>query len=487
MKVSSIAPVLLLLLSLGGCGSGDAPTAEPVRLGVVVDQTGSVARPQWTTAARLAVENANAGLRQAGRSELQFELLFSDSNNSSSVALERAQKLRDQGVKGLVTDTTEDAVAMLETPFDSNGENDIAMPIVCMACTAPTLFDPNAVSPAPKTRMALRNAEGWGFRTVMDLEPETRRLIQYFLDDLPNGGDTNGDGQQKIAVEIINDLEGTDFLQGLKDARDELFPGIIIEEVRHQPNIGVDGHDWNGDLIQLTNDRNEARLGQLDGQPDAIFEATFPLFAAALSRSYQEAGQDVGRIPFVHHHHWRNDQILQKLGAFDLENKGGPTRGTPQQGISHIIVDNCDSAGRIFTQEMRARTGRDPGYLDSNTYDAVMTLLLGALVAVETNDLAEPAALTPAQLREGMGRLSGGDREILPGPDGFAEAVEAVRAGESLDYVGASGPVDFDENGNVVGNFVKYEVRDGRFVDLATYDCRADPTTCPEREFQCDL
>jgi hypothetical protein len=43
-------------------------------------------------------------------------------------------------------------------------------------------------------------------------------------------------------------------------------------------------------------------------------------------------------------------------------------------------------------------------------------------------------------------------------PSQVADALQAVRRGEDLDYKGASGAVDFDPSGNVIAGFIVWRV-----------------------------
>ena len=54
---------------------------------------------------------------------------------------------------------------------------------------------------------------------------------------------------------------------------------------------------------------------------------------------------------------------------------------------------------------------------------------------------------------------------ILPGE--WARAKELIAAGEAIDYVGASGPHDFDENGDVAGVIGHVVVEDGGYKEIA--------------------
>jgi hypothetical protein len=64
------------------------------------------------------------------------------------------------------------------------------------------------------------------------------------------------------------------------------------------------------------------------------------------------------------------------------------------------------------------------------------------------------------------------------GPGEFARAYQRFTAGGAINYEGASGPVDFDANGNVWVKLALYAGVDGAFVDVQKFDCVRDPT-CP--------
>lgn len=456
-----------------GCGDDDAAGGKIVAIGAVIDQSGSIARPEWRDAAFLAVSDANAGLARAGGfHDLQFRLEFSDSTNVTMVAVQRALELyRTRNIKGLVSDTSGDSLALFRTNYDDDPSNDLPIPMICMACTSPNINDPNAMNMDPVSQNALRNGMKWNFRVSTNSDPEAVALLQA-VHALAANGDRNADGVFKISIEVIDDQYGNGFFLGFERARDRLFPGLILEKVLHPREVDVNAHDWAGDLGRLTDDRNE-QTGMMDGQPDAIIEVTFPLYAAALTKAYVEAGATVTTIPFIHHHNWRHNQTLTQLAATNIEG---------QIGVSHAIVDNCATSGTTFWNEMVAQTSKAPGFWDAQTYDAVFVQLLATLVAIQNNGITDPTQMTPAQLRDALFLVndkSAGAVQVHVGPDGFAAAVAAVQAGQPIDYVGASGPLDFDEWGNLTGNFVKFQVMGGRFVDLETYDCVTNNESCP--------
>ena len=99
----------------------------------------------------------------------------------------------------------------------------------------------------------------------------------------------------------------------------------------------------------------------------------------------------------------------------------------------------------------------------NEVYDAVYLISLAA----EHADSVDATAIRDA-LRE---VASAPGTAVGPGTEGWQAAVAALDAGEDINYEGAAGPVDFDENGDVSkGTHPDLAGRGGR-------DCRREPTT----------
>ncbi len=49
-------------------------------------------------------------------------------------------------------------------------------------------------------------------------------------------------------------------------------------------------------------------------------------------------------------------------------------------------------------------------------------------------------------------------------PGQWRGAVAALAAGQRITYVGASGPIEFDANGDVPGNVAQFTIQGGTFV-----------------------
>ena len=495
--------VVVLGLAAFGCVDEPATSGRLVPLGAVIDQTGALARPSWRASAFLAIDHANAGLKAAGGFEdLALRLAFSDSVGNDKVALKRAVRLvAEEGVRGIVTDTTSNALALMATQYDVDPANDLAVPLICMACTSPDFGNRRAFDGDPVLQASLRDTEHWSYRTTADSDPEALALLNAAR-ALGNGGDLNGDGTWKLAIYLNRAESG--FLDSIRRARDTHFPlidgsgrllreGLRLEVVGHDSEVDANTHDWSREVRRLVDGINEEpelnpglqRPGEpipdevYDGRPDVVIEVTFPLFAASLTRAYVQAGEEVSDISFIHHHSWRHDTTVVKLRAVNIQG---------HEGVSHAVLDNCDSSGGIFRQALLERTGRLPGIWDAHTYDATMVLALATLVAAARDDGDDPSALTGTQIRDALRTLvmpPAGAVLVTAGAQGFADAVAAVRNGQPIDYLGASGPVDFDPDGNVRNNFVRFRYEGYDFNDQATFDCVGDPAKCPLVERTC--
>lgn len=88
-----------------------------------------------------------------------------------------------------------------------------------------------------------------------------------------------------------------------------------------------------------------------------------------------------------------------------------------------------------FAAAYEKEHGEPPGAFSSNTYDATWL----AVLAAEAGDG------TGRSISEELPKVSGGPGEKCSA----AECLRLVRDGKEIDYVGASGEIDFDESGNL--------------------------------------
>ena len=94
-------------------------------------------------------------------------------------------------------------------------------------------------------------------------------------------------------------------------------------------------------------------------------------------------------------------------------------------------------------------------------FDAVTVVLL----AMEGADEIDGTAV-----RDNVRKVTAPDGEpVHPGPEGIRKAKELLGAGKSIRYVGATGPLQFDENGDVQAPKLTWRFEGDRNVEMDYY------------------
>lgn len=144
--------------------------------------------------------------------------------------------------------------------------------------------------------------------------------------------------------------------------------------------------------------------------------------------------------------------------------------------VSQALADNVPAAtGKIImTRQANPATaasqafsvgatsaGVDPnGTYVGNSYDAAFILALAAEKAGSTDRAAIAKAVREVSTQPG--------ETILPGE--WKKARELIAAGKDIDYYGAAGSQDFDENGDVPGVFETLAIEDGKITSTGSAD-----------------
>jgi branched-chain amino acid transport system substrate-binding protein len=96
-------------------------------------------------------------------------------------------------------------------------------------------------------------------------------------------------------------------------------------------------------------------------------------------------------------------------------------------------------------------------------YDAAAVAMLATQAAGEYDG---------TKIRDKVREVTGpGGEVVYPGPEGFARAREVLAAGGRITYVGATGPITFDQNGDVTGPYLIWGVAaDGALTEVEVWD-----------------
>ncbi len=160
------------------------------------------------------------------------------------------------------------------------------------------------------------------------------------------------------------------------------------------------------------------------------------------------------------------DPSLITDGLEDPSNPSGPSFVQGMYGTVALTNDHTRSEYNELANLYVAEVGLGPGKSDldpytSNQYDAVVLELLAMQAAGTTTD---GPAIQQAMFDVSRGKVCGATPY---GPANLGDALSALRAGGDINYQGASGDVDFDDYGDVIANFLVWQVKGSGFVSHA--------------------
>ena len=149
----------------------------------------------------------------------------------------------------------------------------------------------------------------------------------------------------------------------------------------------------------------------------------------------------------------KSDAMLEDLGwdAFD---------GMPGTSPSSLPTEGVEP----FNERYEAAYGELPPrpYI-REAYDAVYVIALAAQAAGSNDGTAIRDSLRD------VANDDGDDTQADPGEDGFAAAVEALDAGDNINYEGVVGPIEFDDAGDPTVGAIEFFRVDAANKDLVTY------------------
>lgn len=392
------------LLAVSGTASMRVLAAPPTfTLGQIAPMTGSAAEfgPFYRDAAQLAVDHVNAAAREVFGGPLISQLVTEDTNTLPTPAIESARKLvQADGVPAMVGAWSSGVTVATATSVSlPNGVLQISN-----GSTSPLI----SVLPEDDQADLL-------FRTTA---PDT---LQGVVDAQIAAGEIFDDFSNKTASTIfINNPYG----QGLSNAFARSFQlrgGTVHAQVPHPEEVQP---TYNSQLaVALQND------------PDLLFCASYPGHTATFLREARDV---------FNHTNWlfvdgnKSDRVIESVGAEALAGNYGTAPG----------ADTSLEAYKNFVAGFQQEFGHErvPPFTTS-AYDAAATIGLAAarIVAQGGGEFTGEAlrnALRPVTNAPGTG-VSGGS------VDGLRRAFQAIADGQDVDYTGAAGALEFDDNGDV--------------------------------------
>lgn len=185
----------------------------------------------------------------------------------------------------------------------------------------------------------------------------------------------------------------------------------------------------------------------LAGKPDALAAFSYPEHAKIYIKE---------SIEFFKFKTWyfcdgtKSEEIIQAIGAANLEGLMGTAPGS----LKGKALDN-------FNEAYKKEFGRLPPLpFITNAYDGTSAIGLAAFAAK-----VKGKPLTSKNIRDYLRYVANPPGEIiLPGE--FAKAFDLLKQGKDINFEGAAGSVDFDENGDVVTPIEVWKFSGGQIVTV---------------------
>ncbi len=235
-----------------------------------------------------------------------------------------------------------------------------------------------------------------------------------------------GAGIDNVAVMYLNN----DYGEGLANAFSRSYDGIggnVTAAGAFEPNKA----SYRGELKALSGEKVDTLV--LIAYPD---DGGLTIVKQALEEGYFKK--------FVFTDGMKAEKVVEQIGAQYLN---GSIGSAPKA----LETDS----GMLFTKMYEGKHGELPPrpFIDSS-YDAAMVLLLAIQKAGTTDGTKVRDAIRQVSNPPGA--------KILPGE--FAKAIDLIKKGENIDYVGAAGEQDFDDKGDVAGTFEEWTIEGGKLV-----------------------
>ena len=425
LRPLALTLVVVLSLAVAGCGGDDdeegtggeatteaaaeAPSFD-LKIGAVLPLTGDLASfgPSQAEAARIAVEQITAALEEQGITDVMVELVgVEDDQGRSQAGVEAATKLVQ----------TDDATVLLATMASS-----VTIPIAQSVAVPNEVVLISPTSTAPE--ITDLEDDGYVYRILSSDNLQGSALVDAVADGF--GEDAT------INVGARNDAFGTALKQLFESGWEE-GGGTVGASVT-----------WNPEAPNFDTEAQQLAAGNPDGWVIIDFPETFTKMGPALVRA---GGWDPSKTFMTEA--MRNADALKEVG--DPASRGlRGTAPTSEDAPARAAFDE------LFTAE--AEEGTPLTGFEGASFDAVMLAFLAALQAGSADG---------ADVKEELAAVSGPPGEKYTFQQ-LGQAIQDIIDGKDVDYEGAWGPVNFDENGDP-GSAI-YEVWQFEGEEVATLE-----------------
>lgn len=381
-------------------GSAFAQQSCPVKVGGVLPLTGSMA--PITKKIAQAAELAFEHINQGGGVKgCPVQFILRDDQGQPTVGVDAAKYL----------------VEIERVPaFTGTISSGITGPIISSVTAPSKVVQITCCSTASPFTLDGRS-QGYFFRTI-----PTSKTQAY-----ATASETVRRGFKKTAVIYVNTDFGTDMLRFYKAAVGKLG-GEIAVEVPYNDNQP----SYRAEVTRA-----------LGARPESMLLIGFPKDAVTIVREWLSLG---GTKNIALNNSMRTLDFVNGVGAKFVEDFFGMDN-------AQVAGPHVDAFNKAFEEKFK-HDSKGPGV--HTQYDAVMVLGLAMNIA---KDLSGPS------IREAVRQVHAANGTAVgTGPAEYKKALELIRAGKPIKYFGATGPIEFDKNGDVTGPALVWRITNGQIV-----------------------
>ena len=187
------------------------------------------------------------------------------------------------------------------------------------------------------------------------------------------------------------------------------------------------------------------------GGADVLMALSYPETAGVYLREAVE-GQYFDDFMFVDG--TKNQDMFDTLGADSFEGNYGTAPGAPGTPTQETFKD-------LYASKLDGDTS---GLFISEAFDAAVILALA---------IAEAGSEDGDDIKAAMREVANAPGEKV-GPGDLARALELISQGQDIDYVGAAGDQDFDENGDVQNTIEVWKIEGGQVSSTGIFASPGD-------------
>ncbi len=393
-----VTKLLATLSLLAFAGAASAQAGCPVKVGGILPLTGSMA--PITKKISQAAELAFEHINAGGGIKgCPVQFILRDDQGQPTVGVDAAKYLVEVEKVAAFTGTV------------SSG---ISGPIIS-AVTAPSkVVQVSCCTTASPFTLDGRSG-GYFFRTI----PTSK--TQAFA----TASETTRRGFKKTAVIYVNTDFGKDMLGFYKQAVGKLGGEVVIE-MPYNDN--------------QTSYRAEVTRA-LAAKPESLLLIGFPKDAVTIVREWLSLG---GSKRVALNNSMRTLDFVNGVGAQFVEDFFGMDN-------AQVAGPNVDAFNKAFEDKYKTDS-KGPGV--HTQYDAVMVLGLAMNIAKDLNGPAIKDAMRQVHAANGT--------PVGTGPAEYRKALDLIKAGRPIKYNGATGPIEFDVNGDVTGPALVWKITGGK-------------------------